>query len=203
MAAQRQIITLALLENRKRSNTAISKVVGCTDMTVAAVRMALEDDGRIEKWIPHRSWLNPNRAGLVVAKLIAENPDVSQAEIARMAGCRDSIVSVVKHSRRINSALRNSEVPINSRQALIDNPMLNHTTVAQKIGVAPNRVKTCCDRLVAEGVYDRCGHHQKQDGTPVAPAGARMSDIYVTRIAELEAEKARLRKRIAELEGDQ
>jgi hypothetical protein len=172
-ATQRQVITLALLENHERSNKGLGRIVGCDEITVAAVRMTLEDG----KWIPARSRLNPNRAGLVVAKLIAENPDMPQAEIARMAGCTASVVSAVTHSRSRNSALRSSGVPTNIRQALIDNPTLNHTAIAQKIGVSPNRLPKYCARIVAEGVYAKCEHHQRQDGNPAAHGWARSMQL--------------------------
>ena len=58
-ATQRQIITLALLENYKRSDRAISKVVGCDNETVARVRMTLEAAGQIERWKTPGSMANP------------------------------------------------------------------------------------------------------------------------------------------------
>jgi DNA-binding CsgD family transcriptional regulator len=221
-------ITKLLLENHKRSNQEIAKIAWCSENAVAAVRHQLEGRGQIEIWRtavgppPKRGGSSQSLKEDIAAAMLA-NPEQSLREIASVIGCSPQTVSNIVHNAAEKAP---APVPENIKQALVDNPTLNHAAIARKIGERPQRVAQCCARLIADGGYDVCRHHLLESGAlvhqtrqggrnsaraPVLVSAAAPPPIILpadgethllrARIAELEAELAAANARIKELEA--
>jgi hypothetical protein len=140
-------------------------------------------------------------ASTPVAVLLAENPGMTNVEIAAAVGCNESLV------RRVRRGETYRPIPEPVRQALIAFPTLNHAALARKLGADPRVVANFCKHLIAEGAYAECRHHFDESGqhkiggpqpramqagaTYIAPSAEKIAELEAT-IRHLEAENARL-----------
>lgn len=186
----RQKIELALLEDASRSDRALCRLLDCGRNVITDIRRNLQATGRVQECHQSTSDKHINHS-TIEAALLAE-PHRSNRDIGRLFNCGHMAVLRVRKGLEANGLIdryifhgggapgkrpegaiaANKErarepVPENIKQALIDNPTLNHAAIARKIGERPLKVAQCCARLIAEGAYDTCGHHLLEGGLPV------------------------------------
>lgn len=212
-ARLRQKITLALLEDASRSDNELGELTDSCGETVAKTRASLLAEGRIGDFKRARG--GQQKPGLTekITNELLKDANRSDRELGKICGCAHHKVAEVRTLMGISSENRNripppkpqKPIPENIRQALIDNPTLNHTTIAQMTGESARTIGKCCKQLIAEGVYNECQHHTKKDGKPVPAGTGRKSessqyDVHVFPVDEqLERAEAMIRHLEAEL----